>query len=172
MKHVTSFNDFISESAFHAALAKAKDEGLEEFEFNGEKFPVKKGALKESEDLNEAALDKSYTIESAEEREKNRADYTNKMIALAKKAIDELPTILEDCCPGIFDVKTLGFAFQGNAAFVFANVANPKDRMGIDYRKIEDNKDFTKYFDLASTNLDSSSSRIYSSYFRLDDRKK
>jgi hypothetical protein len=56
MKHLKTFESFLDESAFHAALAKAKDEGLEEFEFNGEKYPVKKGALKESE-LNEADED-------------------------------------------------------------------------------------------------------------------
>jgi hypothetical protein len=172
MKHITNFESFVNESGFHAALAKAKDEGLEEFEFQGKTYPVKKGALKEGEELNEAALDKYYTIEYAEESEKSRADYTNKMIALAKKAIDELPTILEDCCPGVFDTKTLGFAFKGNAAFIFANVLNQKDRIGIDYGKIEDNKDFVKFCDLASSNLDANSSRIYSSYFRLDDRKK
>lgn len=170
MKHLQTFESFIDESAFHAALAKAKDEGLEEFEFNGEKFPVKKGALKESE-LNEATGSYDYSIAYAEEFEKNRAVYMNKMIALAKKAIDELPTILEDCCPGVFDIKNLGFSFKGNAAFIFANVANQKDRIGMDYDKISDNKDFAKYFDDAGANLDSSSSRMYSSSFRLNDRK-
>jgi len=121
--------------------------------------------------LNEA-VDKYYTIEFAEENEKNRADYANKMIALAKKAIDELPTILEDCCPGVFDTKNLGFAFKGNAAFIFANVLNQKDRIGVDYGKIEDNKDFQKYCDLASSNLDAFSSRMFTSYFRLDSSKK
>ncbi len=121
--------------------------------------------------LNEA-VDKYYTIAFAEENEKNRAEYTNKMIALAKKAIDELPTILEDCCPGVFDTKDLGFAFKGNAAFIFANVADPKNKIGIDYGKIEDNKDFQKYCDLASSNLDANSSRMFTSYFRLDDTKR
>jgi hypothetical protein len=127
--------------------------------------------VNENESLNEAAVDKYYTIAWAEESEKTRATYTNKMIALAKKAIDELPTILEDCCPGVFDTETLGFAFKGNAAFIFANVADPKNRIGIDYGKIEDNKDFAKFCDLASSNLDANSSRMYTSYFRLDDRK-
>jgi hypothetical protein len=123
------------------------------------------------EALNEA-VDKYYTTAWARENEKNRADYTNKMIDLAEKAIKALPAILEECCPGVFDTKDLGFAFKGNAAFVFANVANQKDRMGLDYGKIEDNKEFQKYFDLASSNLDSNSSRMFTSYFRLDDRKK
>lgn len=47
MKHITTFESFLSESAFHAALAKAKEEGLEEFEFQGKTYPVKKEALKE-----------------------------------------------------------------------------------------------------------------------------
>ena len=121
--------------------------------------------------LNEA-VDKYYTIAWAEENEKNRADYINKMIVLAKKAIDELPTILEDVCPGCFDVKNLGFAFKGNAAFVFANIVDQNTKFSVDYGKIQDNKEFKKYFDMASSNLDSNSQRMFSSYFRLDDRKK
>lgn len=64
MKHLKTFESFLDESAFHAALAKAKDEGLEEFEFNGEKFPVKKGALKES--LDSAADIKKLSDDSLE----------------------------------------------------------------------------------------------------------
>ena len=55
MKHTKNFEDFVNESAFHAALAKAKEEGLEEFEFQGKNYPVKKEALKEGENLDEAA---------------------------------------------------------------------------------------------------------------------
>ena len=56
--HIFTFENFIieselNESGFHAALAKAKDEGLEEFEFGGKTFKVKEGKLKENEDLNE-----------------------------------------------------------------------------------------------------------------------
>jgi len=171
MKHLTTFESFVNEGAFHAALAQARKEGLKEFEFKGKMYPVHEDEKMDEGTLNEA-VDKYYTIAFAEENEKNRADYTNKMIALAKKAIDELPTILEDCCAGVFDVENLGFAFKGNAAFVFANVLNQKDRIGLDYGKIEDNKDFQKYFDLASGNLDSNSSRMFSSYFRLDDSKR
>ena len=126
--------------------------------------------LNESEIINEAA-NKYYTIAFAEEDEKNRADYVNGMIALAKKAIDELPTILEDCCPGIFNTKELGFAFRGNAAFIYANTVDQKAKFNLDYGKIEDNKDFQKYFNLAGANLDSYSQRMFSSSFRLDDRK-
>jgi hypothetical protein len=126
--------------------------------------------LTESEKLNES-VDKYYTIAWAEESEKKRANYTNQMIALAKKAIDELPTILEDCCPGIFDTDSLGFAFRGNAAFIYANVKNRMEKYGLNYGKIEDNKDFQKYFDDAGANLDDNSQKNYSSSFRLDSRK-
>jgi len=40
MKHLVKFENFLSESAFHAALAKAKKEGLKEFEFKGKTYPV------------------------------------------------------------------------------------------------------------------------------------
>ena len=170
MKHVTTFNDFISESAFHAALAKAKDEGLEEFDFQGKLYPVKKGALKEGEDLNEAAADKHYEITWWETNAKAIYDYKTKMYNFAKKAIDELPTILEDCCPGKFDLKTLGFAEKGNAFFIFANLNDSKDRIGFSYSELEDNKDAKRFFDIMGTNLDSSSQRMYTSSFRLNDR--
>ncbi len=120
-----------------------------------------------AEALNEAVG--NYTTAWARENEKNRAIYANKMIDLAEKAIKALPTILEDVCPGVFDTKDLGFEFvNASTAFVFANVKNQKDRIGgLEYGKIEDNKDFQKYFDLAGANLDSGSSRMFSSRFRL-----
>ena len=148
MKHIKTFESFLSESAFHAALAKAKEEGLEEFEFQGKTYPVKKEALKEGA-INEAT-DKYYTVDWNRDAEK---------------------AIFDDCCPDIFDVDNLGFAFKGNAAFVFANIKDPKAKMGVDYHALENNKDFQKYFDLASSNLDSASQRMYTSYFRLNDRK-
>jgi hypothetical protein len=40
MKHIVTYENFLSESAFHAALSKAKKEGLKEFEFNGKTYPV------------------------------------------------------------------------------------------------------------------------------------
>jgi hypothetical protein len=67
INHIVSFESFmneseLNESGFHAALAKAKDEGLEEFEFAGKTFKVKEGKLKENEDLNEAKDLKSEVI--------------------------------------------------------------------------------------------------------------
>ena len=169
MKHIKTFESFLSESAFHAALAKAKEEGLEEFEFQGKTYPVKKEALKEGA-INEAT-DKYYTVDWNRDAEKAIFDYRNKVMNLADAAIKALPAIFDDCCPDIFDVDNLGFAFKGNAAFVFANIKEPKAKMGVDYHALENNKDFQKYFDLASSNLDSASQRMYTSYFRLNDRK-
>lgn len=41
MKHIQTFESFLSEgNAFLAARAKAMQEGLEEFEFNGKIFKV------------------------------------------------------------------------------------------------------------------------------------
>ena len=60
--------------------------------------------------LNEAAKDKYYEISWWEDNAKRIYDYKTKMYNLAKKAIDELPTILEDCCPGKFELDTIGFA--------------------------------------------------------------
>jgi hypothetical protein len=171
MIHVTTFEAFVNEGAFHAALAKAKEQGLKEFEFQGKKYPVKEDALKEGEDLNEAAKDKYYEIGYWEEHAKNIYDYKTKMYILAKKAIDELPTILEDCCPGKFDLETIGFSEKGNAFFMFANLLDPKDRLGFDYGALEDNADFKSFFDMAGGNLDSASQRMYTSSFRLDDTK-
>ena len=54
---------------------------------------------------------------------------------------------------------------------MFANLKDPKDKLGFDYRALEDNKDFAKFFDTAGGNLDSSSQRMYTSQFRLDDKK-
>jgi hypothetical protein len=171
MKHITNFESFVNESGFHAALAKAKDEGLEEFEFQGKTYPVKKGALKEGEDLNEAAADKYYTIAWNRDNEKYIFDYKTKILNLAESALKALPAIFDECCADKFDVDSLGFAFKGNAAFVFANLKDPKDRIGFNYDALENNKEFMNYFDLASTNLDSNSSRLYTSYFRLNDKK-
>lgn len=154
MKHITSFESFVGEGAFHAALADAR----------------KQGGLDEST-LNEA-VDQYYTVDWNRTNEKNIFDYKNKMMDLAEKALAALPAILEETNPGLFDVENLGFAFKGNAAFVFANAKGKKERFALDYGKIEDNKEFGKYFDLASANLDSYSAKNFSSYFRLDDRKR
>lgn len=133
-------------------------------------LPTFDSFLSESETLNES-VDKTYTVAWNRDNEKRRYDYMTKMMDLADKAIKALPAILEDCCPGAFDTKDLGFAFKGNAAFVFANVVDQKVKFSVDYGKIQDNKEFQKFFDMASFNLDSSSQRMFSSYFRLDDRK-
>jgi hypothetical protein len=58
MKHLTSFESFVNESAFHAALANAKKQGLKEFEFQGKKYPVHEDAMDESS-LNEATADEN-----------------------------------------------------------------------------------------------------------------
>ena len=68
-KHISTFESFlneteVNESGFHAALAKAKDEGLEEFDFGGKTFKVKEGKLKENEDIfegDEVSVDKALT---------------------------------------------------------------------------------------------------------------
>lgn len=168
MKHLSSFENFLNESGFHAALAKAKEQGLKEFEFQGKTYPVKKDALKEGEDLNEAAKDKYYEISWWENNAKSIYDYKIKMYSSAKKAIDQLPAILEECCPGKFDLDTLGFAEKGNAFFVFANLKDPKDRIGFNYTALEDNKDIRNFFDIVGANLDSASQRMYTTQFRLN----
>jgi hypothetical protein len=127
--------------------------------------------VNENESLNEAAADKYYTIAWNRDTEKYIFDYKTKIINLADAAIKALPAIFDECCADKFDIDSLGFAFKGNAAFVFANLKDPKDRIGFDYGSLENNKEFQKYFDLASGNLDANSSRMYTSYFRLDDRK-
>jgi len=171
MKHISSFENFLNENAFHAALANAKKQGLKEFEFQGKKYTIKEDALEEGEDLNEAAKDKYYTVDWAQENAKAIYDRKTKIYAFAQKALDALPKILEDCCPGKFDLDTLGFSEKGNAFFIFANLNDPKDRLGFDYSSLEDNADFAKFFDMAGTNLDMPSQRMYTSSFRLDDRK-
>jgi len=55
MKHITTFESFVNEGAFHAALAKAKKEGLKEFEFQGKKYPIQEDSLEENEEINEAS---------------------------------------------------------------------------------------------------------------------
>ncbi len=127
--------------------------------------------VNENESLNEAAADKYYTIAWNRDNEKYIFDYKTKIMNLADAAIKALPAIFDECCADKFDVSSLGFAFKGNAAFVFANLMDPKDRIGFDYGALEDNSEFQKYFDLASGNLDANSSRMYTSYFRLNDRK-
>jgi hypothetical protein len=171
MKHVTTFENFLSESAFHAALAKAKKEGLKEFEFQGKKYPIKEDALEEGEDLNEAAKDKNYEISFWENHAKSIYDYKTKMYDFAKKAIDALPKILEECCPGKFDVDTIGFGERGNAFFVYVNLLDSKDRIGFNYTDLEDSKDIREYFDIVGSNFDSSSQRMYTTSFRLNDKK-
>ena len=120
--------------------------------------------------LNEA-VEKYYTIDWNRQDAKTIFDYKNKIMNLAEKGMKALPTILEETAPGLFDIDNLGFSFKGNAAFVFANVKNQNERFKLDYGKIGDDKEFKKYFDLAGANLDSGSSKAFSSYFRIDDRK-
>jgi len=130
--------------------------------------------LYESAEVINEAVTKYYTVEWNRNDAKEIFDYKNKIMDLAEKGMKALPAILEETNPGLFDVDNIGFAFKGNAAFVFANTKDGsyKGRMNIDYDKIEDNKEFKNYFDMASMNLDSGSQREFSSYFRLDDRKR
>jgi hypothetical protein len=48
MKHIKLFEQFVNErNAFLAARAKAIEEGLDEFEFNGKIYPIKSKASKQ-----------------------------------------------------------------------------------------------------------------------------
>jgi len=166
MKHVTSFESFVNESAFHAALANAKKQGLKEFEFQGKKYPVHEDAMDEST-LNEAS-NKYYTIDWNRDNEKQMYDYKIKTLDFAEKAIKALPKILDECCPDTFDTENLGFAFRGNTNFVYANIPDAKKRIGVDYSALEKNQEFAKYFDDAGANLEAQSNKMYCSSFRLN----
>jgi hypothetical protein len=120
--------------------------------------------------INES-VNKYYTIPWHRQNEKLIFEYKNKIMDIAEKGIKVLPAILEESAPGLFDIDNLGFSFKGNAAFVFANIKNQSNRYSVNYGRIEDNKEFKKYFDIASTNLDSESSKAFSSYFRIDTGK-
>jgi len=125
-----------------------------------------------SAEINEAASEVYYTLDWNRDNEKKKYEYVNDMMDLAEKGMKALPDILEETNPDMFDLDSIGFAFKGNAAFVFANIKKEFKPYGVNYSKIEDDKEFRKYFDLASSNLDSYSSKMFSSYFRLDDRKR
>ena len=115
--------------------------------------------LNEANLLNESV--KYYTVAWNRDNEKNRYDYLTKMMDLADKAMKALPAILEECCPGVFDTKNLGFTFRGNTALVFANFVD-RERYGL-YGKIEINKEFQKFFDAAGKD----NSGMFSAFFRL-----
>jgi len=59
MRHLTSFETFLSESAFHAALAKAKEQGLKEFDFKGKTYPVHEGSVEKNDEVNEGSTDEN-----------------------------------------------------------------------------------------------------------------
>lgn len=120
--------------------------------------------------LSESAINKYYDIEWVRNNEKEIYDYKVKLMDVAEKAMQILSFVLEKHYPGKFDVDTMGFAFQGNAAFVYCDTIGT-DRLStidIDFSPIQNDSNFKKFFDLASPNFGTDSSKkLYSSCFRL-----
>jgi hypothetical protein len=123
--------------------------------------------LNEDVTINEKASEIYFDLDWNRKNEKQIYDYKNKIMDMAEKSMPVLAKVLEEVYPGVFDIDGLGFKFSGNAAFVYANIVDKKYRFGLDYYKIEENSEFKKFFDLAGPNLDSSTQRTYTSYFRL-----
>jgi hypothetical protein len=128
------------------------------------------GFLNESDiDINEAAKEKYYDIKWNRDNQKMIYDAKTKAIDNAEAGMKVLEKVLEETNPDAFDLSSMGFAFLGNAAFVLVNVKsnNIAARLAVNYDMIESDPEFIKYFDLATTNLYSSSLKMYSSYFRV-----
>ncbi len=128
------------------------------------------GFLNESdEDINEAAAAKYYDVKWNRDNQKMIYDAKIKAIDTAEAGMKVLAKVLADTHPDAFDLSGMGFAFLGNAAFVLVNVKSDHiaARLAINYDLIESSPDLKKYFDLAGANLDSSSQKMYSSYFRV-----
>ncbi len=126
-----------------------------------EKFNVKDGA-----EINEAA--KWGTIEYLRDEAKGNYDWVIKHLNLAVKGLGALPGVLDRVVPGKFDLDNFHVAREGNAFFIYANVKNDNDRLSVDYNAIQNDSEFKKYFDMASSgHLSSSNSLKMSSFFRL-----
>jgi hypothetical protein len=110
MKHIKLLEDFVNEGAFHAALYKARNEGAEEFEFKGKKFPVhKKDAVNESS--KRGGLSKEETLKIAEVVAK----------AIAKMDSAKVTVNMRTLEPDSFDLDYNGEEFDGGSYNIYDN---------------------------------------------------
>jgi len=125
-----------------------------------------------SEFLNESHVDKYYDIKWARKNEKDVYDHHIKIIDTAEQAMPVLAETLDRLFPGKFDTSNIGFAFRGNAAFLFCDVPDRQEAIKIDQMLLSDERnsksDYSKYFDMGGMNdLSDGSRKLYSHYFRL-----
>lgn len=111
MKHVKLLEDFVNENAFHAALYKAKNEGAEEFEFQGKKFPVHKKDSAVNESRKPGGLSKEETLKVAEVVAKAIAKMDNAKVTVNMRTLE----------PDSFDLDYNGEEFDGGSYNIYDN---------------------------------------------------